>query len=57
MTVYNFRLLCRACGETQDRQLTQFDELPNCPKCDSEMLVDAVTPAAEIANIGGQKIE
>lgn len=44
MTVYTFKLHCRACGETRDKRLTQFDTLPNCPKCDTEMLVGAVLP-------------
>ncbi len=44
MTVYTFKLFCRACGKTLDKRLTQFDSLPNCPKCDTEMLVGAVLP-------------
>lgn len=38
-----FELVCRKCGETINRRMTQFDELPNCPKCDNEMIVENVT--------------
>lgn len=47
MTVYTFKLQCRACGETLDKRLTQFDTLPNCPKCETEMIVSAVLPKPE----------
>jgi len=47
MTVYTFKLECRKCGESLDKRLTQFESLPNCPKCDTEMLVKAVLPESE----------
>ncbi len=43
MKYYIFELVCRKCGETINRRMTQFDELPNCPKCDNQMIVDNVT--------------
>lgn len=43
MRKYNFELLCRKCGETITRRLSQFDELPRCNKCDNEMVVENVT--------------
>ncbi len=38
-----FELVCRKCGKTINRRMTQFDSLPNCPKCDNEMFVENVT--------------
>lgn len=43
MKYHIFELICRKCGETINRRMTQFDSLPNCPKCDQEMLVENVT--------------
>lgn len=43
MKYHIFELICRKCGETINRRMTQFDELPNCSKCDQEMLVENVT--------------
>ena len=40
-----FELVCRKCGETAEARLTQFDELPNCPKCDNEMLAESASKA------------
>lgn len=42
MKNYMFDLVCRKCGEKVKRKMTQLDSLPDCPKCDSEMLVDNV---------------
>ena len=43
MKYYMFELVCRKCGETINVRLTQFDSLPNCPKCRCEMLAENVT--------------
>lgn len=37
---YLFDLVCRNCGEKLKRRMTQFDSLPECPKCGSEMLAE-----------------
>jgi len=47
---YIFELVCRKCGMTINRRMTQFDELPNCPKCGSEMLAGNVTTVEENKN-------
>lgn len=38
-----FELLCRKCGKTINRRLSQFDELPDCSKCGNPMIVENVT--------------
>lgn len=43
MKYYLFELVCRKCGEKLESRLTQFDELPNCPKCGNEMLAENVS--------------
>ncbi len=55
MTVYTFKLACRACGHSLDKRLTQFDTLPTCTKCGSEMLVGAVLPEPKIGGDNERK--
>lgn len=44
LLIYNiYELICRACGKSINRRLTQFDSLPDCPNCGSEMLAANVT--------------
>ncbi len=38
-----FELVCRKCGETINRRLSQFDELPDCNKCGIPLNVENVT--------------
>lgn len=53
---YQFELICRGCGKTIIQRLSQFDELPNCSKCDSEMLVENVTTIKEKENGNSKKV-
>ena len=43
MSYQIYELLCRKCGEIINRRLSQFDELPGCPKCGNNMIVGNVT--------------
>ncbi len=45
---YLYSLLCRACGYKGERRLEQFAEIPNCPNCDGQLLVDNATLEKEI---------
>lgn len=45
-----FELVCRACGETITKRLSQFDELPSCKKCGSQTVVENVTTVKEKDN-------
>jgi NAD-dependent SIR2 family protein deacetylase len=47
MSYQIFELLCRKCGETINRRLSQFDELPDCNKCGNNMIVENVTTIKE----------
>lgn len=40
---YNYELVCRKCGKTINRRMSQFDSLPDCIKCGNEMLVANAT--------------
>ena len=42
-TYYMYSLICRACGHSEKRRLEQFGEIPNCPKCSGQLLVDNAT--------------
>jgi DNA-directed RNA polymerase subunit RPC12/RpoP len=44
-------LVCCKCGETITRTVEQFAQIPNCPRCGGEMLVESSTvdtPTLEI---------
>jgi len=56
MGVSIYELICRACGNTMKRTMTQFDSLPSCSKCDSEMLVENVTTEKENDNGNTKKV-
>ena len=43
MKYHIFELLCRKCGKTINRRMSQFDSIPGCPKCDNQMIVVNVT--------------
>lgn len=43
-------LICRACGHTEEKRLKQFDSIPECPKCRSQLLVENVTLEKENDN-------
>jgi len=42
-----FLLVCRKCGNTINRRLSQFDELPDCNKCGIPLNVENVTTIKE----------